>query len=109
MKWNHGLAFFWGGAFWSNALPHLMSGVCGNPFQSPFASPPGEGLSPAVVNAVWGLFNLLVGYLLILRVGQFDARNNKHVLVFGVGFAAMVVMLSWHFGQFHGAGKPAGA
>src|SRR6185312_7754224 len=102
MKWNHGLAYFFGGAFWANTLPHLMSGVCGSSFQSPFASPPGEALSPAFVTVAWGLFNLFLGYLLVVRVGQFDARNNKHALAFGLGFVAMALQAGWYFGQFHG-------
>jgi hypothetical protein len=31
--------------FLTNAVPHFVSGVMGYPFQSPFANPPGEGLS----------------------------------------------------------------
>ena len=29
----------------ANTIPHLVNGISGSPFQSPFASPPGEGLS----------------------------------------------------------------
>jgi len=31
------------GAFLANAIPHFCNGVMGHPFQSPFASPPGQG------------------------------------------------------------------
>ena len=54
MRWYHYIAYFFGGAFLANAIPHFVSGVMGQPFQSPFATPPGEGLSPAWVNVLWG-------------------------------------------------------
>jgi hypothetical protein len=69
MRWYHYLAYFFGGAFLANTLPHVANGISGSPFQGPFASPPGEGLSSSVVNVLWGLFNLAVGYLLVCRVG----------------------------------------
>jgi len=41
MRWYHYVAYFFGGVFLSNALPHLGNGISGHAFQSPFASPPG--------------------------------------------------------------------
>ena len=76
MRWYHYVAYFFGGAFLANTLPHLGNGISGHPFQSPFASPPGEGLSSSTVNVLWGLFNLVVGYLLVCRVGSFDLRKT---------------------------------
>jgi hypothetical protein len=70
MRWYHYVAYFFGGAFLANALPHLGNGISGHAFQSPFASPPGEGLSSSTVNVARGLFNLVVGYLLVCRVGS---------------------------------------
>jgi hypothetical protein len=69
MRWYHYIAYFFGGVFLANALPHLGNGISGHAFQSPFASPPGVGLSSSTVNVAWGLFNLAVGYLLVCRVG----------------------------------------
>jgi len=63
----HDLAYFFGGAFAANAVPHYVSGVMGRPFQSPFAKPPGQGLSSSSVNVLWGFLNLVVAYLLILE------------------------------------------
>jgi hypothetical protein len=102
MRWNHYVAYFFGGAFLANAIPHLGNGVSGHSFQSPFASPPGEGLSPAIVNVLWGFLNLVIGYLLVCRVGTFELRNNRHVLVLGVGVLLMSVMLAHSFARFHG-------
>jgi hypothetical protein len=102
MRWYHYVAYFFGGAFLANAVPHFVSGITGHPFQSPFASPPGEGLSSATVNVLWGTLNLVIGYLLVYRVGTFDPRNNRQVIALGVGFLAMAVMLSRAFGRFYG-------
>lgn len=102
MRWYHYLAYFFGGAFLTNAIPHLVNGISGSPFQSPFASPPGEGLSSSTVNVLWGCFNLAVGYVLVCRVGSFDLRQTKHVAVLGLGVVLMAVMLAHAFGKFHG-------
>jgi hypothetical protein len=51
---------------------------------------------------LWGLFNLAVGYLLVCRVGKFDLRRTRHVLVLGAGIVIMSVMLARHFSRFHG-------
>ena len=69
MEWLHGISYFFGGAFLSNAIPHLVSGVMGRPFQSPFAKPSGQGLSSSTVNVLWGVFNFAVAYPLLVRVG----------------------------------------
>ena len=58
-RWYHFVAYFFGGVFLINSVPHLVAGVSGSPFQSPFASPPGEGLSSSTVNVLWAVFNLL--------------------------------------------------
>jgi hypothetical protein len=101
-RWYHYIAYFFGGAFLANTIPHLVSGISGSPFQSPFASPPGEGLSSAMVNVLWGMFNLIVAYVLVARVGRFDLRQTRHVVVFGLGILLMALMLARAFGKFHG-------
>lgn len=102
MPWYDYVSYFFGGAFLANAVPHFVSGTMGRSFQSPFAKPPGEGLSSSTVNVLWGGFNIAVGYLLVCQVGDFDLRNLGHVLVLGLGALLMAVMLSRWFGRFHG-------
>ena len=102
MRWNHYVSYFFGGAFLANAIPHFVSGVTGHSFQSPFADPPGQGLSSSTVNVLWGSFNFVVTYLLLCRVGKFEIRKTKHVLVSGLGILVMAVMLSHAFGWFYG-------
>jgi len=102
MRWYQYVAYFFGGAFLSNAIPHFVNGVSGNAFQSPFASPSGVGLSSAMVNVLWGMFNLAVGYLLVCRVGSFELRRTRHALPLGAGILVMAVMAAHAFGRFHG-------
>ena len=102
MRWYHYVAYFFGGAFLINALPHFVNGVSGSPFQSPFASPPGEGLSSSTVNVLWGCFNFAVAYLLLVRVGSFELRKTRHVVIAGCGGVLMAMMLARAFGRFHG-------
>jgi hypothetical protein len=101
------VAFFFGGMFVANAVPHFVSGVCGRKFPSPFASPPGKGESSPMVNVLWGAFNLVIGYLLVFRVGEFFIRETSSVVALGVGVLAMAVMLAWNFGKIYG-GKTGG-
>jgi hypothetical protein len=102
MLWYHFLSYFFGGAFLANAVPHFGNGISGRPFQSPFAKPPGQGLSSSTVNVVWGFFNLVVAYVLIVWVGDFSLRNIGQVVAVGAGALAMSLMLARAFGRFHG-------
>jgi hypothetical protein len=106
MPWYDYLAYFFGGAFLCNAIPHFVSGLMGRPFQSPFAKPPGEGLSSSTINVIWGAFNIVVGYLLIFQVGNFDLRNALPMGAAGLGALAMGLMLARSFGRFHGGNSP---
>ena len=101
-RWYHYVSYFFGGAFLANTVPHLVSGISGSPFQSPFATPPGEGLSSSMVNVLWGMFNLVVAYLLVLRVGHFEIRKTRHAVVLGLAVLLMSLMLARTFGKFHG-------
>jgi hypothetical protein len=102
MRWYTYLAYFFGGAFLVNAIPHSVSGVRGRAFPSPFASPPGQGESSALVNVLWGTFNLVVGYLLVARVGNFELRRTRDALVVGAGGLLMAVLLTQVFGRLYG-------
>ncbi len=96
MKWYHYVAAVFAGAFLANTVPHLVNGVSGNEFPTPFASPPGEGFSSPVVNVLWALGNLVVGYILLL-VSKVTSRNIMGLLFILAGFACMSLMLSLHF------------
>lgn len=106
MPWLHYLAWFFGGAFLINMIPHLVSGVSGRPFQSPFANPPGEGLSSSTVNVIWGFVNLVIGYLLVVRVGDFDLHATADVIALGLGALLMAILTARLFGRLHGGNTP---
>ncbi|MET0255452.1 MAG: hypothetical protein ABWZ54_09470 [Luteibacter sp.] len=109
MPWHDFVSWFFGGVFLANAVPHWVSGVRGEPFQSPFAKPPGEGLSSSTVNVLWGFVNLVVGYVLVCRVGEFDLRRTSDVVVLGLGFLTLSLPMARHFGRFHGGNLPRGS
>lgn len=108
MNWLHLVSYFFGGIFLGNAVPHFVNGAMGRPFQSPFAKPPGKGLSSSTVNVLWGFFNAVVGYLLVLRVGHFDLRSTSNVLALATGALLISLLSARHFGQFHGGNTPEG-
>jgi hypothetical protein len=109
MNWLWLVSYFFGGAFAGNAIPHFVAGMMGRPFQSPFAKPPGKGLSSSTVNVVWGFFNGVVGYLLVAHVGAFELRATSHILAFGLGVLLIGLVSARHFGQFHGGNTPSRA
>lgn len=101
-RWFHIVAYVIGGLFLANFIPHFTVGISGRPFQSPFATPVGEGLSSAVSNVFWGLLNLAVAYALLGRVGHFDHRKWPHLLAAASGFVVASLLLARHFARFHG-------
>ena len=106
MPWLHYLSWFFGGAFLTNVIPHFVSGVMGRAFQSPFAKPSGEGLSSSTVNVLWGFLNLVAGYVLVCRVGDFDLHSTADVAVLGLGALLLALMMARRFGRFHGGNAP---
>ncbi len=106
MDWLYLISYFLGGVFLSNAIPHFASGSMGRPFQSPFATPPGQGLSSSTVNVLWGVLNLAGAYLLICRVGDFSLRSTTHAVALGLGFLLIGLLSARHFGRFHGGNSP---
>jgi hypothetical protein len=106
MNWLYIVSYFFGGVFLANAVPHLVSGMMGRPFQSPFAKPPGEGLSTSTVNVVWGFLNAVISYLLIVRIGNFQLGSTSDVVALGLGVLLIGLFCARHFGRFHGGNLP---
>ena len=69
------------GALLCNAIPHLVKGLCGEAFPTPFARPRGEGLSSPGTNFLWGTANLFAGIVILL--------TEAHVLGTASGLAAL--------------------
>jgi hypothetical protein len=106
MPWFSLVAYVFGGAFLANAIPHVVSGMMGKAFQTPFAKPPGQGLSSSTVNALWGFFNLVIGYVLVCRVGDFDLRDASDIIALGLGALAIALVSARGFGRFNGGNAP---
>ncbi|MGB6745786.1 MAG: hypothetical protein WBE38_19205 [Terracidiphilus sp.] len=100
MAWLHYVACFFAGAFLSNTVPHFVYGVCGDPFPTPFAKPPGRGLSSPMVNVLWALVNLVIGSILF-EAGKVSRHDRLALAVFFAGFAVMSIMLSSSFAKKH--------
>jgi len=100
MAWYHYLGVFFAGCFLTNAVPHFVQGICGNKFPTPFAKPPGKGLSSPLTNVLWGLFNIVVGYLLF-TVAPIDRAHPLLLIIFLAGIAAMGIMGSINFQSKH--------
>ncbi len=106
MGWPCYISYFFGGVFLGNAIPHLVSGMMGRPFQTPFGKPPGQGLSSSTVNVLWGFVNVAVSYVLICRVGDFRLRSTTHITLLGLGFLLVSLLGARTFGRFHGGNSP---
>jgi hypothetical protein len=100
MNWYNYIACFLAGTILANVVPHFMHGISGDPFPTPFARPPGKGLSSPTVNVVWALVNLTVGYLLF-RFGKVSRGGNLALIVFFAGIAALSIWLSVLFARLN--------
>jgi hypothetical protein len=87
MEWYNYLAAFFSGAFLANALPHLVNGVSGDRFPTPFSKPRGKGLSSPVTNVLWGMLNIVLGYVL-LRIGRVHGDNTVSLIILFIAVTA---------------------
>jgi hypothetical protein len=92
------VAPFFAGALLCNCIPHVVCGLQGSPFPTPFAKPRGVGLSSPLVNGAWGFFNLIVG-LLLLSTWPVAIGPTGSFLVFLLGAGALGAYLAIHFGR----------
>lgn len=90
MKWYHYLACFFSGVFFMNSTPHFIHGIDGDNFPTPFS---GSGLSSPLVNILWALTNVVIGYLLY-RGGKVSLRNTRTAIPFFLGVAFVSIMFS---------------
>src|SRR6201994_491077 len=97
MEWYNYLSIFFSGAFWANVVPHFVHGISGDKFPTPFAKPPGKGLSSPTVNVLWSLVNMAAGYFLF-HVGKV-AGGGAALLVFFAGIACISTLMSVRFAQ----------
>ena len=100
MHWYVPVASFFAGMFFANAVPHLTHGISGELFPTPFAKPPGKGLSSPTVNVLWAFFNLVVGYVLF-RVGGVSSGATSILAAFFAGALAISLLGSVEFAKRH--------
>ena len=100
MNWYNYVACFFSGAFLANVVPHFFHGISGDRFPTPFAKPPGRGLSSPTVNVVWAWINLLIGYLLF-RAGHLSISSGDTValVIFLAGVMFISTVLSFRFSE----------
>jgi hypothetical protein len=86
---------FLAGAFLTNSVPHIVSGVMGNKHMTPLAKD-----SSALVNVVWGFINLVAGAFIfnmsggdLNRVFSFD----NYSLSFMAGAFVLALTAAWMF------------
>ncbi|HEV9038391.1 MAG TPA: hypothetical protein VGQ51_17265 [Puia sp.] len=92
------LCAFFSGLFLTNAIPHFMEGISGNKFPTPFAKPPGRGLSSPIVNVLWGVLNAIIGTILFVH-SAIKAETTWLWVTFFVGVTLMGVLLSIGFSK----------
>jgi uncharacterized membrane protein len=98
MHWYNFVAGFFAGMFLANVVPHFVHGISGDRFPTPFSHPPGKGLSSPMVNVLWALLNLVLGYLLF-RVGRVSSGGDFALVVFFAGIVAISTMSSVRFAE----------
>jgi hypothetical protein len=98
MEWFNYVACFFAGSFLANVVPHFFHGISGDRFPTPFARPPGRGLSSPTINVLWALINLIVGYSLF-RLGKISPENTLTMILFLAGITAIGLILSVRFAQ----------
>jgi hypothetical protein len=100
VNWYDYVACFFAGGFLANAVTHFVHGISGDRFPTPFARPPGKGLSSPTVNVIWSVFNLVVGYILF-RIEKVSSGSSSVLVLFFAGVAAISIWLSVHFTKKH--------
>jgi len=98
VHWYNYLACFFAGMFLANLVPHFVHGISGDRFPTPFANPPGKGLSSPTVNIDWALFNLIVGCFLF-RAGKIPGGGYLTLVIFFAGIVVISTILSVRFAK----------
>ncbi|PBQ33915.1 hypothetical protein CNR22_19700 [Sphingobacteriaceae bacterium] len=97
-KWYHYLLIFLAGVFLTNILPHFINGITGKSFPTPFANPPGKGLSSPTLNVLWASINFLVGFSILFFV-KIRERNKLIWIALFFGIIFMSFYLASYFGS----------
>ncbi|MFT3946543.1 MAG: hypothetical protein QM763_06170 [Agriterribacter sp.] len=96
-KWYHYLTAFFAGIFFINMLPHYINGITGKAFPTPFADPPGVGLSAPVINVVWAVINFFIA-ISLLYFGKLGHRK-KNIWIAAIAGA---ILMSFYVANYFG-------
>ena len=99
MTWSRYVLDLLAGALLANGVPHFVQGISGNPFQSPFARPPGIGESSAQVNVAWGFANFMAGGLLLHFFWPMGPGGAIGWSVVALGGFLLAMQMASHFGK----------
>ncbi len=77
VNWYDYIGCFFSGMFLANAVPHFVHGISGDRFPTPFARPPGKGLS----------------------AGKVSSGDNSALVIFFAGIVVISTMLSVRFAK----------
>lgn len=89
------IGWFLTGVLLVNVLPHLIRGVSGDKFPSPFAKPHGKKLSSPTLNVIWAFVNLS----LLLTIYHFNQSSYTGIygMIMLIGAFTMSIFLSKYF------------
>ena len=99
MMWYFYIIYFLAGAFLANGVPHFVNGISGRNFPTPFAHPPGKGLSSPTINVLWGFTNFIFGSLLLTVGGSFSLGLTYESLAAILGTLTISIFSSKLFGK----------
>lgn len=94
MKWYRYIGYFLSGVGLANSIPHLVKGISGEEFRTPFANP-----STPTLNVIWGLINLIAGMAILIAVGGLSWKFDRRWIIIALGFAAIAINLSIVFSK----------
>jgi hypothetical protein len=95
---------FFAGAFLCNSIPHLVAGLQGRKFPTPFSIPATIGYSSALTNMFWGVFNAVVG-LLLVSAAPLTVGLNAGCIAALLGAIGTGVFIAKHFGRVTAGGR----
>lgn len=95
---------FFAGAFLCNSIPHLVAGLQGRKFPTPFAIPATVGYSSALTNVLWGLFNGVVG-LFLLKTAPLTVGFNAGCISALLGAVGLGMFVAGHFARVTAGGR----
>ncbi|MEQ1549817.1 hypothetical protein [Sphingorhabdus sp.] len=95
---------FFAGALLCNSVPHLVAGLQGRKFPTPFSIPATIGYSSALTNVFWGVFNAVVG-LLLISAAPLTVGLNAGCISALLGAIGTGIFIARHFGRVTAGGR----